>query len=1528
MKKRLLALLVLALVMVLALASCEGFIGDLLDQLNPPAEDTEYVVYFMAGEGAYVPAQTVMEGELVTEPDSPTKSGYDFAGWYKDEACTEPWNFESDVVTENTMIYAKWIAHVHVGGKATCEKGPICTSCGKEYDEALGHKGGEATCEDPAVCEVCGEAYGELASHTVVVDEAVAPTCVATGLTEGKHCSVCGETLVAQEEVPVTDHTPVVDEAVAPTCTATGLTEGKHCSVCDETLVAQEEVPMTEHTPTSKKENEVKGDCLTASSYDLVFYCKDCEVELQRKTETTPAPGHNDADNDDYCDACGNYLKTLTNVHVNISNITGITDNTELVPGTGISNTTGMTLEVTEEPKAMGCISFSTRFKLGGTMKYQNGGVYRGIKIVTNGPATIVVYAISGSSSATRTLRLTTLVDETLVDVSTNDDVIGTDIGRYEFTVTEEGTYYLGSANSGINLYYIAILYTPENHAHECNNRCPDCGKCLNEACTEELCIEKCSCHKCESPCEICGKCTDSECAEEVCIEKCQGHEIVTPPLHTCESVCPECGKCLDKACAESACAEKCQGHAAAPVSGPVVNISDLTITTTTSAELVAGTGIYASGGLAVDNNNKSIDGFVFTRRLKLGGAMGVSGGEATKAVKIVTKGAATIVVYGMSSSSSETRTLRLATLEDGSLVNVAENAGAAGDAIGKFVFEVSSAGTYYLGSKSGGINIYYIAVVYSADVHSCESVCPECGKCLDVSCTESACAEKCQGHVVAPPHSCESVCPECGKCLDKACTEPACIDKCEGHSVTPPTNEYSISYEGLDGWLLEGYSPDSAKEGDTVILRTGPIMDAELELYVNGVKINQTHADYDYWEYVFTMPGEDVTVTKKVVEGFLPNPAVGEIEITLAEAGAETIYFEWLPVEGVDGYKVYCDTILVDNELIRFYGDHYRCDILGIRAELHFVKVVPVKDGVEIHDSATEFSATPTAHVREGFAFVGNGDANGAYNADGTLKAGAVVLYVTNTNKNTISLTMKTDSKKTETKTGIQNILLGLKKGYYEYPICIRFLGNITDPAVLQGGDLAVDINNGAFTKGITIEGVGNDTVFNGFGLKLKGAKNVEVRNIAFMNCNSSEGDNVSLTQDNEHIWVHNCDFFYGDAGSDADQAKGDGALDTKVSQYITYSYNHFWDCGKVHLNGNGDETVNYITYHHNWYDHCDSRMPRVRVSDSIHVYNNFYDGISKYGVGATTGCSIFVENNYFLNTSRPMSISMQGLDNGTFSSEAGGMIKAYGNVMIGCTDLITYSENKTSFDYYDAKSRDELVPSGVVALKGGATYSNFDTDADMYSYNVQSPEAAMESVKLLAGRVQGGDIKWTFTDKDNSDYDVNAGLKSVLKNYKSSLVSVGGVEGMDTEIPEGGNNGVDIPEITNGIVHNFTTSGTTSDFFQIEGNLSTSKGAVTYDGLKLTQCLKMESSTKITFTLSKPGTIILVIGGSGSKNEWRVDVDGVDHQNIIPEGAENYMLCIVELEAGTHTITKKDQTNLYYIVIEQAEDAEPAAE
>lgn len=69
-----------------------------------------YAVTFNSNGGSEVGAQTIESGKIVSEPTAPAKSGYTFAGWYKETSLATAWNFASDTITANTILYAKWNA--------------------------------------------------------------------------------------------------------------------------------------------------------------------------------------------------------------------------------------------------------------------------------------------------------------------------------------------------------------------------------------------------------------------------------------------------------------------------------------------------------------------------------------------------------------------------------------------------------------------------------------------------------------------------------------------------------------------------------------------------------------------------------------------------------------------------------------------------------------------------------------------------------------------------------------------------------------------------------------------------------------------------------------------------------------------------------------------------------------------------------------------------------------------------------------------------------------------------------------------------------------------------------------------------------------------------------------------------------------------------------------------------------------------------------------------------------------------------
>ena len=415
-------------------------------------------------------------------------------------------------------------------------------------------------------------------------------------------------------------------------------------------------------------------------------------------------------------------------------------------------------------------------------------------------------------------------------------------------------------------------------------------------------------------------------------------------------------------------------------------------------------------------------------------------------------------------------------------------------------------------------------------------------------------------------------------------------------------------------------------------------------------------------------------------------NVSNAKVRIVKGEGWFNSAYIIFERSEGAK-YKVLCDDVELDEPLIRYYDEYtyyentdnngqtnwtkktllkvVRADALGLAAGSHTIKVCAV--GNENTSEYSTATMTVVDHDRSGFSFTGSKNP-GAYKADGTLKDGAVVIYLTQDNKKTLKATIGGIEY-----TGIQDITQAIKTKNKSSPVDIRIVGTVK----ADSNDLSCSDMKSAYALGVkgasevTIEGVGHDATLFGAGVAAFQSEFVEISNLGFIKWGGGkDGDGVSLKADS-YVWVHNCDYFYGNAGSDNDQKKGDGSMDLKDNaNHVTISYNHFWDSGKMSLCGMKDESgPNYITYHHNWFDHSDSRHPRIRTM-TVHVYNNYFDGNSKYGVGVTYGASCFVEGNYFRNANDPMMSSKQGTDargSGTFSGEKGGVIKSWNNLYTG---------------------------------------------------------------------------------------------------------------------------------------------------------------------------------------------------------------------------------------------------------------------
>ncbi|MBQ8941826.1 MAG: hypothetical protein IJ062_08305 [Firmicutes bacterium] len=504
-----------------------------------------------------------------------------------------------------------------------------------------------------------------------------------------------------------------------------------------------------------------------------------------------------------------------------------------------------------------------------------------------------------------------------------------------------------------------------------------------------------------------------------------------------------------------------------------------------------------------------------------------------------------------------------------------------------------------------------------------------------------------------------------------------------------------------------------------------------------------------------------------------------------------ETLFAQWTDSDPQAATVTYtCDGVsktLEGNDklyLQRSVDGSARVDIPGLKAGEYDISIkasngtVYEKKGIDV-----------PAQDRSGYAHFNYSEGVGAYNNDGTLKDNAIVIYVTEANKNSVELTYGGKTVK-----GIGNILnsRGATKDATKQntnggiltdlaenniPLAVRIVGKVeAGDSNTKGGtnpmgnatkvpDVNIDgltsydstdyggseNDNGMMARmidatNVTIEGIGYDASMDGWGVHLVAstanaskhfARNFEVRNILFANYPEDaigmEGqqEGSTVTAPVSRCWIHNNTFESGYClkPAESDKAEGDGSCDFKRGEYYTLAYNRFMNCHKTNLIGASDSNLQYnITMHHNYWSDCKARGPLGRKAN-IHMYNNYVYRQTDYAENARADAMIFSEYCYFEECKGAL-------------WEKGGKIFSYNDTFLSCLN--------SSEDACSVSSRSDAVYSAN-------KYGSFVVDASQgyissHDYRI-TEDAAKAKAECIA---YSGVMKKVLADPSDIDTSV----------------------------------------------------------------------------------------------------------------------------------------------------------------------------
>ncbi|MDE7453683.1 MAG: InlB B-repeat-containing protein [Clostridia bacterium] len=269
-------------------------------------------------------------------------------------------------------------------------------------------------------------------------------------------------------------------------------------------------------------------------------------------------------------------------------------------------------------------------------------------------------------------------------------------------------------------------------------------------------------------------------------------------------------------------------------------------------------------------------------------------------------------------------------------------------------------------------------------------------------------------------------------------------------------------------------------------------------------------------------------------------------------------------------------------------------------------------------------------------------------------------------------------------------------------------------------------DCSISAGAEDVTVEGIGTDAEIFQWGMTWKSANSIEVRNLTFDDYTedacSFEGatDSTNFTGktpdkfNSKNLWIHHCTFNegknYWDVSDEQDKHEGDGATDFKRCSYVTTSYNCYYKNHKTGLVGSDDSVfTSSITFHHNYYNICASRLPLARVAN-MHMYNNYYFGSTGTNMSLRSGAYAFIEYCYFENANGPIQTQVGTKKPDGQSSFLNGCAKVYKCEFVGKqVDTSAYNVTILTKD----SDRTKAVDNDNIYAK------DFDTNTQYFYYD-----------------------------------------------------------------------------------------------------------------------------------------------------------------------------------------------------------------